>query len=219
MLRKLINFLLAISLICLFVGVDSFINYKVESEEVVRVEDTDYVGDLKKDIDFKIFMEQGALTEMRAAKFDLVYAAQNEIGNVGGEPYWRWYGLNFKVAWCAIFVSYCAEQCGYIEAGIIPKFASVPRGIEWFKERNEWLLPGNVPSPGMIIFFDFENYDAGIYWVNDGKGDHVGIVEKVVDGYVYCIEGNNGDKCKETSYPVNSRWILGYGTPDYSSLD
>lgn len=174
---------------------------------------------LKNDLDERIYQELGPLQDMNDMEgLNIVAAAKEEVGNVGGEPYWRWYGYNSRVAWCAVFVSYCAEKCGYIEAGIIPKFASVPTGVNWFKSRNLWLKKGSTPTPGMIIFFDFENYTAGIYWTNDGSGDHVGIVEKVKDNVVYCIEGNNKDACRETSYPIDSRWILGYGTPDYSKI-
>lgn len=62
---------------------------------------------------------------------------------------------------------------------------------------------------GDIIFFDWADS-------NDGKADHVGIVEKYENGKVYTIEGNTkGDICKQNNYDVNSSVILGYGTPMY----
>ena len=42
----------------------------------------------------------------------MVAVAQSQIGNVGGAPYWSWWGLDYRVEWCAIFVSWCADQCG-----------------------------------------------------------------------------------------------------------
>ena len=53
----------------------------------------------------------------------IVEVAASQIGNVGGQPYWSWYGFDSRMEWCACFVSWCAEQCGYIETGIIPKFS------------------------------------------------------------------------------------------------
>ena len=132
----------------------------------------------------------------------IVEVAASQIGNVGGEPYWSWYGFNGRVEWCACFVSWCAHNCGYIEAGIIPKFAGVGTGIEWFKDRHQWQKRGYQPKPGDIIFFD---------WDGDGLGNHVGIVESSDDTYVYTIEGNSGDKCCRRTYFLHSSVIMGYG--------
>lgn len=141
----------------------------------------------------------------------IVTVALSQIGNVGGEPYWSWYGFGSRVEWCACFVSWCANECGYIEAGIIPKFASCTNGVSWFKERGQWADNDIQPTPGMIIFFDWDN-PSGSSGPQDGLSDHVGIVEKVENGRVYTIEGNSGDSCRERSYPLGYYEILGYGT-------
>ena len=39
--------------------------------------------------------------------------ALSQLGNVGGRPYWSWYGFESRVDWCACFVSWCANECGY----------------------------------------------------------------------------------------------------------
>lgn len=141
---------------------------------------------------------------------DIVVVAKQQIGNIGGQPYWSWYGFESRVEWCACFVSWCANQCGYIEAGIIPKFAGCEsEGVAWFKTCGLWKNGGYSPKPGDIIFFDWEDS-------NDGKADHVGIVEKTENGRVYTIEGNSsGDMCKQKDYNIDSSVILGYGTPMY----
>ena len=139
----------------------------------------------------------------------IVTVALSQIGNVGGEPYWSWYGFESRVEWCACFVSWCANECGYIDAGIIPKFASCTNGVNWFKDRGLWAGNDIQPTPGMIIFFDWDDPDGG---GQDGLSDHVGIVEKVENGRVYTIEGNSGDSCRERSYPLGYYEILGYGT-------
>lgn len=136
---------------------------------------------------------------------DIVRIAQKEIGNVGGEKYWKWYGFPSRVDWCCIFVSWCADQCGYINSGLVPKYSVVDDGANWFRQKNQWLPGTATPSPGYIIFFDWA-YDG-----LDGKGDHTGIVEKVENGVVYTIEGNSGDKVCENQYKVGHNEILGYG--------
>lgn len=118
----------------------------------------------------------------------------------GGEKYWRWYGFNGRVEWCAIFVSYNAEKAGVK----MDRFAYCPTGIENFKAKNQWLEGGKLPKSGNIIFFD---------WDGDSISDHVGIVEKVENGVVYTIEGNSGDKIAKQNYGKNSPYIMGYGIP------
>ena len=104
--------------------------------------------------------------------------------------------------WCAIFVSWCANQCGYLDAGIMPRFAVVGDGADWFKARRRWAGRGYVPKPGDIIFFDYEH---------DGLLNHVGIVESCDGKTVTTIEGNSGDACKRNYYSVGNYQIAGYG--------
>lgn len=144
----------------------------------------------------------------------IVTVALSQVGNVGGEPYWSWYGFDSRVEWCACFVSWCANECGYIDTGIIPKYAGCVNGVQWFKERGQWLDGSNEPTPGMIIFFDWDspNGESG---PQDGQSDHTGIVQKVENGIVYTVEGNSGDSCRINQYPVGHYEILGYGMPQY----
>ena len=142
----------------------------------------------------------------------VVEIAKSQVGNVGGQPYWSWYGFENRVEWCACFVSWCANECGYIDAGIIPKFAGCTNGVNWFKDRGQWAGNDIQPTPGMIIFFDWDDPDEG---GQDGLSDHVGIVERVENGRVYTLEGNSGDSCRERSYLLGYYQILGYGIPTY----
>lgn len=143
----------------------------------------------------------------------IVEVAASQLGNVGGEPYWSWYGFESRVSWCACFVSWCADQCGYIDAGIIPKFSGCVTGVNWFRGQNRWLEGSVEPNPGMIIFFDWDN--KGGSGPQDGLADHVGIVQSVENGIVYTIEGNSGDSCRQNQYPVGHYEILGYGVIAY----
>ena len=81
-------------------------------------------------------------------------------------------------------MSWCANECGYIDTGVIPKFAGCVNGVQWFKDRGQWLDGSADPVPGMIIFFD---------WDSDGETDHVGIVEKVENGIVYQQQYNSNN--------------------------
>ena len=142
----------------------------------------------------------------------IVVVALSQVGNVGGETYWSWYGFGSRVEWCACFVSWCANECGYIDTGVIPKFAGCVNGVQWFRERGQWADNAMEPSPGMIVFFDWDN--KGNSGLQDGQSDHVGIVQKVENGVVYTIEGNSGDSCRVNQYPVGYYEILGYGVPN-----
>ena len=140
----------------------------------------------------------------------IVKVALSQVGNVGGEPYWSWYGFESRVEWCACFVSWCFNECGYLDTGTAPKFAGCVGGVEWFRSREQWADNSINPSPGMIVFFDW-NDPNGASGPQDGEADHVGIVEKCENGIVYTIEGNSGDACRQNQYPVGYYEILGYG--------
>lgn len=136
----------------------------------------------------------------------IVELALSQVGQQGGQPYWSWYGFGGRVEWCACFVSWCAEECGYIEAGIIPKFSLCFDGVNWFKTQGQWQDRNYEPMAGDIIFFD---------WGGDGSVDHVGIVEYCENGVVHTVEGNSSDSCRRREYPVGSSNIYGYGLPAY----
>ena len=132
---------------------------------------------------------------------NIVLVAKSQIGNVGGKKYWSWYGFNSRVSWCACFVSWCAKESGDFDK-TIPKFASTYEGEMWFKHHDKWKSRNYTPSPGDIIFFD---------WEQNGGVDHVGIVEKAENGKVYTIEGNSRDEVRAKSYSLNYKCIYGYG--------
>lgn len=151
---------------------------------------------------------------IRAGDSDIVEVALSQVGQVGGQPYWSWYGFDNRVAWCACFVSWCANECGYIEDGIIPKYAGCVNGVQWFKDREQWVEGNEEPVPGMIIFFDWDD-PGGDNGPQDGLSDHTGIVIRVEDGIVYTVEGNSSDSCRQKQYSVGYYEILGYGAPAY----
>lgn len=131
----------------------------------------------------------------------LIEIARKEIGNKGGQKYWSWYGFNSKVNWCAIFVSWCANENGSIN-NTIPKFSLCTDGEKWYKSKNRWQNSSYIPKTGDIIFFD---------WQQDCHTDHVGIVEKVENSKIYTIEGNSKDEVKTKTYNLNNKSIYGFG--------
>ena len=130
----------------------------------------------------------------------IVAVALSQVGNVGGEPYWSWYGFGSRVEWCACFVSWCYNQAGKSE----PRFAGCEwQGVPWFQSHGQWGARGyNNLAPGDAIFFD---------WDLDGTADHVGIVIGTDGSRVYTVEGNSSDACKIKSYDLNYQSIKGYG--------
>ena len=130
----------------------------------------------------------------------VVDIAKSQVGNVGGQPYWSWYGFSSRVEWCACFVSWCYGQMGLSE----PRFAACQsQGIPWFQSHGQWggRDYANI-APGDAIFFD---------WDLDGSADHVGIVVGTDGSRVYTVEGNSGDACKIKSYSLDYQCIKGYG--------
>ena len=135
----------------------------------------------------------------------LVELAKGQVGNVGGAPYWSWYGFDSRVAWCACFVAWSYGQAGLSE----PHFAACQsQGVPWFTSHGQWGARGyeNI-APGDAIFFD---------WDLDGSADHVGLVIGTDGNRVYTVEGNSGDACKIKSYPLDYACIKGYGLMNWN---
>ncbi len=155
------------------------------------------------------------------ANTQIGYTEGNSTSQMGGTSggsgnytkYGSWYGIN-PGAWCAMFVSWCANQAG-ISGSIIPKHASCDVGMQWFKNNGLWkwskCLGGSyTPKAGDIIYFRTNTsitYDS----------THVGIVYASDSSYVYTIEGNASNRCQKKSYSLSSAYILGYGVPQYTS--
>lgn len=141
----------------------------------------------------------------RSGNTAIVDIAKRQVGNVGGRPYWSWYGFNSRVEWCACFVSWCYGQMGLSE----PRFAACQsQGIPWFTSHGQWgdRSYTNI-APGDAIFFD---------WDLDGSADHVGLVIGTDGNRVYTVEGNSGDACKIKSYPLDYACIKGYGLMNWN---
>ena len=165
-----------------------------------------YSDNKKSELKIKVFGDpeyvEHVLRYYHFGNSNIIEIARKEIGNKGGEKYWRWYGFNQRENWCAIFVSWCANESGIIN-NTIPKFSLCTDGVKWYKDHNKWENKSYIPQTGDIIFFD---------WNGDGHVQHVGIVEKVENDKVYTIEGNSNDEVRNKSYSLNNKSIYGYGS-------
>lgn len=145
----------------------------------------------------------GGSTGTRRGNEEVAAIALSQVGQVGGYPYWSWYGFSSRVEWCACFVSWCYAQVGLSE----PRFSGCTSGgMAWFQSHGQWADRDCADiAPGDAIFFNWSGSDTG-------GADHVGIVVGVDESHVYTVEGNSGnDACNYKSYPRGSSVIRGYG--------
>lgn len=166
---------------------------------------------------FCILISLAAINPVKAIQTDkinnMITIAENELGYLETtyddgsfySKYGDWYGYP-NGAWCAMFVSWCANQAN-ISTNVIPKFASCSEGRKWFANKGLWKNKGEYePKTGDLIFFN--------------NCSHVGIVKKFDDDIVYTIEGNAADEngenygVRERHYAITSSKITGYGIPD-----
>lgn len=148
------------------------------------------------------------ITTNRVGAPELMELAKRQVGNIGGEKYWDWYGFGAHMEWCGAFVSWMYAQGG--KDG--PFFTACDSGGKaWFEERGQWLSAEDDNAylniaPGDCIFFD---------WDLEGSADHVGLVVGTDGAYVYTIEGNRDDVCIARAYLLDYKYILGYGLMEW----
>lgn len=164
----------------------------------------EYINQVSKDYGGGLTMEDLSGVEWvngtRVGNQAIIDLALSQVGQVGGQPYWSWYGFSSRVEWCACFVSWCMNQVGHSEV----RYSSCKNGgVPYFQGAGRWANGGYTDLvAGDVIFFD---------WDGDGKANHTGLVIGTDGSYVYTVEGNSGDTCKTKKYAINSSVILGYG--------
>ena len=147
----------------------------------------------------------------------LVKIATEELGYVEGDnnntKYGAWYNLNYE-PWCAMFVSWCANQAG-ISTDIILKYCGCTAGMKWFNDKGQFQSrqSGYKPKAGDIVFF------RDIGETSPTLSTHTGIVYACDGVRVYTIEGNSADMCRKRSYYLTSEYIMGYGVPEYPEFE
>ncbi len=138
-----------------------------------------------------------AIVEVARAEYEEYVAADIR----GGDKYRAWItgGTPDGEPWCATFVSWCGNECGLVESGIVPKSGAVAEYLSYYRANAD---KGTVhepesyaPVPGdLIVWQRSEDPDSII-------DSHIGIIERVDEnGRIFTIEGNSGDTLSKNSY-------------------
>lgn len=167
--------------------------------------------------------------------YDLISVALTQLGYTEGSgegdhtKYNEWfYGSDKEVAWCSIFISWCANQAS-IPTWVLPKNAGA-RGytVETMRDNpfggNPYAFGAKDPQPGDIFF---STTSGG------NKSTHTGIVYRLDANYIYTVEGNTannngpgsvmvraynrttGYQVTSTGAPVANVYLLFLTRPDY----
>ena len=151
---------------------------------------------------------------------DIVEVALAEVKDIndGGRKFWTYMGFTEHQEWCACFVSWCGEQCGYYngDGGIMPKSAVADDFRIFYQNQDRWkdgqAHSGDyIPQKGDFILFQWDGD-------SEEKIDHVGIVTDCDGQTVNTVEGNSGDKVKCKEYALSNKVIIGYGVPNYPKI-
>lgn len=133
--------------------------------------------------------------------------SRNDTQGRGWTKYGQWFEMPNE-EWCAMFVSWAANQAG-IPTSVIPKHASTVDGAQRFPGLGGQLVTPQNASPGDIVYF---------YYPRAGRIAHVGIVEKGGDA-VHTIEGNTGaniDEVKRQTYQFSDPSLNKIFRPNYA---
>ena len=141
----------------------------------------------------------------KGAREKIVGTAENELNNADESKYLEMFGEGEGTLWCSEFVSWCAKKSGYVDEGIIPKFAGADDGAKWFQDNNRFQDRSYTPKAGDILF------------TGGDSATHTALVTGVKDNKILVIEGG-GSKVSSGSYSLHSSNIYGFGVPDYSKL-
>ncbi len=158
---------------------------------------------------------------------EIILMAQSQKKSYGSDnnKFTKWfYGKEYSAAWCAIFVSWCANEVGAL-GKIIPKEAACKNMATWFKNRGEYHSESSyTPQKGDIVFFSTDGTSTAhhVEFVSES-----GFITENSKKKVKCVGGNTSDSnFKGADYVAEKkRWvnepsckILGYAHPSYQSV-
>ena len=148
----------------------------------------------------------------------IVMVAEQELNvsddNVGGGKYKNWYGLDDN--WCAMFVSWCANQCGYVDSGIMPRTASVAYMKSWYEQHDQYHIKesGYEPRAGDVVIFLRGKSHTGLVVDFDSNTK----VLTTIEGNTGTSSANpyhEGSHVRQKQYPLTYEAIDGYCSPCY----
>lgn len=139
--------------------------------------------------------------------------AEAEVGNNEANgthaKYLSFLGFSPGTAWCAAFVSWCANEAG-IEESVIPHTASVSTFLAYFQKAGVFhsISSNYKPVAGNLII-----------WKAYGRS-HIGIVKEFDNstGILKTVEGNSSDAVRINTYQyssLESQGVVGFATPEY----
>ena len=126
------------------------------------------------------------------------------------KPLARGYKVKYTDEWCDTTISAAAIKAGATD--IIGTECGCEKHIEIFKKKGIWIEDGKItPVPGDIILYNWDDRTQP----NDGRADHIGIVESVSGGKMTVIEGNYNRAVRRRTIPVGWGYIRGFAKPKY----
>ena len=126
-------------------------------------------------------------------------------------PLPRSYAVSYEDAWCAVFESVVAMECGLTD--IIPPECGCDPQIALFQNLGCWEEADDyVPLPGDLIYYHWDCEKLGDCTC---VTDHVGIVVATAGRFVKVIEGNKDNDVSYRYIQVDAPDIRGYGVPNY----
>ena len=137
-----------------------------------------------------------------------VHEATGSNDGIPAERYMR----GDKLAWCAGLMQYCNDESDDPDVARNTKEYYEMRNVRAFEDtmmaRGIWFGRNIRPRRNDFIFFG----DRGDSDKAQGKfrAGHIGIVEKVENGYIHTIEGNTSNKVARRKYKIGHARITGF---------
>lgn len=178
--------------------------YYIDKEGLVRLSEDASSANLKK---IKVFNEAYKILGIKQ------YSAEhkqlvNDYNAITPRPVS--YMVQYSDDWCDVFTTVMFDRVGL--SNLIGRECGVERHINIMKNKGIWNEDGTVvPKAGDIITF----HHYATQQPNNGFGHHIGIVEAVVDGKIFTLEGNADKQVKRRVYDLGYRTIRGFGSPKY----
>ncbi len=173
-----------------------------EGTVIIRVSSKDAVAGTTNQIIVNVVGDKKVNYIETLLKVALAEQGYTEWTGNNDTKYGEWNNCNYE-AWCAIFVSWCANNAG-IPSSILYRSISVTVYMDTYIGKEEFYYKEDyTPVAGDLIIFK-------------GNGSsHVGIVVKSDSSTVYTIEGNTSNMVARRSYDLMNNTITGYCHPSY----
>jgi len=151
--------------------------------------------------------------------------AKNQSGSYGSDinKFTSWfYGKENSAAWCAVFISWCADQAGVLNSAI-PKEDNCNNMMSWFKNRNAFYAvdSGYIPQKGDIVFYNTNGtgvnhveFISASGYITENEQNKI----KVIGGNTSDSSFNGSDYVAEKirNIDASEAKVVGYANPSYN---